>query len=364
MLYLLCCRRWRRGGQALPLLPDWWQDDKAELRKVYFDPLRPLPHELVALQATVPRGFNSALYKLPFVLDDELANLSRFGVERASTGSATATVDDAASSGDSLPIGGWGEAGDLLSSLPGLATALLTPEDVAAALGGEDPDAPLLPPAADPFNIGVHVPGLDSLSPHAAAVLGAHAGKDSGFLAAVLAGVDLSDGVATSQGGRELLQVLSTPRPSLDALTARAPSSAVLSRAASTAASPTPIAAAVPVPPGDGSAGSGSGGGSGGGSDSTPAASLRGIMTEPVDDDFWRSSSDEEEEGEDAEGEDEGVSSGGGASALSPSAAVVAAAVGGRPGMVHQSSVTDGVSSDDDDGAGTGDDAMDSDLKT
>jgi hypothetical protein len=58
--------------------------------QTYFNPLHPLPHELSVLQEDVPRGFNSTMYKLPFVLDDELVNLVKFGVGRATEATTAA----------------------------------------------------------------------------------------------------------------------------------------------------------------------------------------------------------------------------------------------------------------------------------
>jgi hypothetical protein len=297
------------------------------------------------MQQSVARGFNSSLYKLPFILDEELTNLSRFGVARA-VHAATASVPAVDDATPAVGGGGWAEAGDLLSTLPALSTALLTTDDVAAAFGDRDPEAPLLPAAVDPFAVGVRLSSLDTLSPSASTILGQHAGKDSGFLAALLAGVQLPDSddmVSLSQGARDLLQVLSTPRPALHQM-ARAssgPADAGISLS-STADAPSAVPASAPVVPTAAVASNGVAG--------AAASSLRGIMTEPVDDDFWRSSSDEDES-DAGDADDDAVA------LRSPIASVVAAAAGGAAAfgggglgempsplraMTAMSSVTDG----------------------
>lgn len=109
----------------------------------FFDPLHPLPHELSSLQELAPRGFNSALYKLPFVLDEELGNLSRFGVERATmagegVGAGGGAGSGVAATADPMEAApGSSGAGGVLCSLPGQATPLLTAEDVRAVFGGD-----------------------------------------------------------------------------------------------------------------------------------------------------------------------------------------------------------------------------------
>jgi hypothetical protein len=117
---------------------------------------------VVALQELVPRGFNTALYKLPLVVDDEVANLARFGVDLAATpgpggGPAAGAAAAGATAEGADPVGGDVD-GPLLCSLGGHTKPLLTEGDVRAALGGgyaaavpscltrRAPPPPVLPP--------------------------------------------------------------------------------------------------------------------------------------------------------------------------------------------------------------------------
>ena len=103
-------------------------------------------------------------------------------------------------------------------------------------------EPPRLPASLDPFGLGLVLPGLDTL-PGAAALLGAHPGRDAAFLAAALCGVDVL-GDPSLGDVSDYLSVLTTPRQVVGA------DGTVGGRGADTAGLDAHVGAVPPVPPG------------------------------------------------------------------------------------------------------------------
>ncbi len=231
--------------------------------QTYFSALNLQGHELAALQCTLQRSFNWSVYHVPFLPDEDALDLARFGVEKEAVGAA-----EVASPVALPPVTGyWSVDGDA-PPFPGGGNGF-EEQDVRAAFGGSwSANTGSL---TDPLALGLAV-GIDAL-PGAREVLAKHAAADAAMLSAVYAGVDVGD------ADSDLFKVLSTAVPTdaprravpvavddVDIVVPSTPTPALQSAHSTTSV---PGAAA-------------------------NTASLRGIMSEPVDDDFWRSSSSDD----------------------------------------------------------------------